>query len=255
MPRYSIQQRAAMTGKKAQPVVKKPAPAAPKPEAPRMAPEVKSRVEALTTPARAYKEHHVLLRTVSDVLSNGVNDAQEAGMPASKELTGLHARLHQASLHLDAHHAAHSAGKHEKAAGHLNIAADELARVASQLQKHTGSTVRHSDGSEFPLSFVSQIARDATKHYTTEVAGIKSPKDAIERSQFKVKDTHKIGDIEKRMGELSGGAPLRHGTERFIPARPEAPLPSKTHTLERSKYKSAAPRFPARIYGPDQKGA
>ena len=255
MPRYSIQQRAAMTGKKAQPVVKKPALAAPKPEAPRMAPEAKSRVEALTTPTKDYKEHHGLLRAVSNVLQRGVNDAQEAGMPASKELTGLHARLHQASLHLDAHHNHAAKGNHEQATGHLHIAAEELGRVASALQKHAGPSVKDADGSEFPLSFVSQIARDATKHYTTEVAGIKSPKDAIERSQFKVKDTHKIGDIEKRMGELSGGAPLKHGTERFIPARPEAPLPSKTHTLERSKYKSAAPRFPARIYGPDQKGA
>jgi hypothetical protein len=179
MPRYSIEQRAAMTGKKAQPKV---APAAPKPEAPRMAPEVKSRVNALTAPAKEYKEHHGLLRAVSNVLQRGVNDAQETGTAASSKISDLHARLHQASLHLDAHHSTHSKGHHDKAAGHLNIAAEELGRVASQLKQHVGSTVRDADGSEFPLSFVSQIARDATQHYTTKVANVSSPKSAIQRS-------------------------------------------------------------------------
>jgi len=249
MPRYSIQQRAAMTGKKAQPVVKKPALAAPKPEAPRMAPEAKSRVEALTTPTKDYKEHHGLLRAVSNVLQRGVNDAQEAGMPASKELTGLHARLHQASLHLDAHHNHASKGNHEQATGHLHIAAEELGRVASALQKHAGPSVKDADGSDFPLSFVNNLTKDVAKSYSQKV-GITSPKSAIQRSQFKVKDSYQPMDTD-----ASGGVPVKHGTERFLPARPEAPLPRDTHTLERSKYKSAAPRFPARIYGPDKKGA
>jgi len=245
-----------MTGKKAQPVVKKPALAAPKPEAPRMAPEAKSRVEALTTPTKDYKEHHGLLRAVSNVLQRGVNDAQEAGMPASKELTGLHARLHQASLHLDAHHNHAAKGNHEQATGHLHIAAEELGRVASALQKHAGPSVKDADGSDFPLSFVNNLTKDVAKSYSQK-AGITSPKSAIERSKFKTRDTHTLEALDF---DMSGGAEVRQAKVR----KSESELASSvldtnsrgsTHTLERSKYKSAAPRFPARIYGPDKKGA
>jgi hypothetical protein len=249
MPRYSIQQRASMAGKKAQASAKKVPPAAST-----MAPEAKSRINALTTPAKEYTEHHGALRAISNVLQNGLNDVQEMGTTVPNNLRQLHNDLHQASLHLDAHYQHNSKQKHPQAAGHLKIAAENLANVASQLKKHAGPTVRDVDGSEFPLSFVASHAKEVASHYADKVAGV-SLKGRVDRAQFSVKDTHKIGDIENRMGDLSGGAPLKHGTERFIPARPEPRISGKTHTLQSSRYKNAMPMYPAKIQGPDQKGA
>lgn len=257
MPRYSMEQQVAMAGKKAQAKAKV---VAPKPEPkPAMEPKVKARVEALTKPAHQTKEHHGLLRAVSNVLQRGVNDLQGSDVQLTRtgkggslalppHLTDMYSRLHNASLHLDAHHRAESKGHHDIAAAHLEKATTQLTRVANHLQKSGMSSIQDADGSEFPLHFVNTIARGANNDYRVNKAGISKPS---ELKNVDVKDTHQLMDIDP-----SGGRPIPHGTERLPATRYGAGFTSRSmpHTLESSQYKGKAPTYPARIEGPERKG-
>lgn len=257
MPRYSIEQQMAMAGKKAQVKAKSVAPK-PQPK-PAMEPKVKNRIDALTKPAHETKEHHGLLRAVSNVLQRGVNDLQGSDVkltPTGKggsmalppHLTDMYSRLHNASLHLDAHHRAESKGHHDIAAAHLEKATTQLTRVANHLQKSGMSSVKDADGSEFPLHFVNTITRGANNAYRTEKAGIASPK---ELKNVDVKDTHQLVDIDP-----SGGKAIPQGRVALPPTKTSIARKTSgvTHTLESSKYKGKSPSYPARIYGPDRKG-
>ena len=238
-------------------------PAAPKAEAapkPAMESKVKARVEALTKPAKEYKEHHGLLRSISNVLQRGVNDFQgDVGLGANRKgtpslpsnVTDLYSRLHNASLHLDAHHREHSKGHHMDAAAHLEKATDQLTRVANHLSSKGMSSVKDADGSEFPLHFVGQVAREANNHYRTSVANISNKTAVNPNKKYSVADTHELVDYDQ-----SGGQAIKHGTAHVYPSRSMSnPLPSgRTHTLESSRYKGRAPMYPARIEGPERKG-
>ena len=209
-----MEQRVAMAGKKAQAKAKM---VAPKPEPkvvqpkPALEPKVKNRIDALTKPAHETKEHHGLLRAVSNVLERGVNDLQGdvkltptgkgGSLALPPHLTDMYSRLHNASLHLDAHHRAESKGHHDIAAAHLEKATTQLTRVANHLQKSGMSSIRDADGSEFPLHFVNKIARDVNNDYRTEKAGIQRP---TELKNVDVKDTHKLINIDP-----SGGRPIK----------------------------------------------
>ena len=258
MPRYSLEQQMKMSGKKV------PAkPAAPKAEAapkPAMEPKVKARVEALTKPAKEYKEHHGLISTVHDILQRGVNDFQGDIQPQTnrkgfkslpESITKLYSMLHNASLHLNAHHSAHIKGHHMDAAAHLEKATDNLTRVANHLSSRGMPSAKDADGSEFPLHFVGQVAREANNHYRTSVANISGSSAVNPNKKYPVADTRELVEHDQ-----SGGSAVKHGTAHIYPSRSMSnPLPSgRTHTLESSRYKGRAPMYPARIEGPERKG-
>ena len=255
-----MQQQVAMAGKKAQAKAKVVAPKSePKPK-PAMEPKVKNRIDALTKPAHETKEHHGLLNAVQGILQRGVNDFQGDIQPQTnrkgfkslpENITKLYSTLHTAQLHLNAHHAAHIKGNHIDAAAHLEKATDNLTRVANHLSSRGMPSVKDADGSEFPLHFVGQVAREANNHYRTNVANISGSSAVNPNKKYPVADTYELVEHDQ-----SGGRAVKHGTANVYPSRSMSnPLPSgRTHTLESSRYKGKAPSYPARIEGPERKG-
>lgn len=109
--------------------------------------------------------YHVL-----DVLASGANQVQDRRDVSHDTIDRMHTGLHKAMLHLVAHSAADHRGRADVAAGHLNEAATHLSKVSEQVGKHLGPTITHTDGSQYPTSFLKEHVMQLSKHYQTKVA-------------------------------------------------------------------------------------
>jgi len=126
--------------------------------------------------------HHVL-----DVLASGVNQVQDRRDVSHDTIDRMHGDLHKAMLHLNAHSAADRRQNHDVAAGHLNAAAGYLGKVAGQVGKHLGApTITHTDGSQYPVSFLKDHVMKLSKHYQTKVANNQAVKAGEPNDSYEV---------------------------------------------------------------------
>lgn len=141
--------------------------------------------------------YHVL-----NVLASGADQVQDRRDVSHDTIDRMHGGLHAAMLHLDAHSNAAQRNRHDVAAGHLNEAAGHLARVATQVGKHLGATITHTDGSQYPTSFLKEHVMQLAKHYQTKVANNQSIKAGLPKDEYKLRPNS--ADQMKAAGEKGG---------------------------------------------------